>query len=146
MPFRSLASLAFTLALGCAASANAQSDQAVQKAAKVLAEATKAESYFRAMDKAQAIKLFQPVLKESSPRTTGRFVAAFVLACKGVDLKNNVQKVLQPSVDWKSGFNPEEVLKPSNGMAEHDLVMEDVPEALYLIYRIQHYQPALHDL
>jgi len=95
------------------------------------------------MTKATAIKAFRSMTKD--PRdSSSRVVAAFALAMKGVDVDSNLGRLIEPIKDAHDGKIDE--LTASRGLAENQILLEDVPNAIYLIYKTRHYPPALKAL
>jgi hypothetical protein len=95
------------------------------------------------ISKAMAVKEFSPMLKDS-PDSAGYVIAAFVLAMKGVDLDGNLARLVVPI---KDAHNEKiEELTATHGLAENQILLEDVPNAIYQIYKTQHYLPALKTL
>lgn len=96
-----------------------------------------------AISKAQAIKVFSPLLKD--PRdSSSRVVAAFALAMKGVDVDANLARMIEPIKDAHD--EKIEELEADRGLAENQILLEDIPNAIYLIYKTRHYDPALKTL
>ena len=120
----------------------AAAQSSFQKAANVLA----GEQPVKVLDsisKEQAIKEFTPLLKESQD-SASFVIAAFVLAMKGVDVDKNLARLVAPIKDSHDGKIDE--LTATHGLAENQVLLEDIPNAIYLIYRTRHYTPALKTL
>lgn len=100
--------------------------------------------YLKSVSRENAVRVLQPVLKTEPSNTSGYFLAAWVLACKGIELSSNTQRVLRPALIWKE--NSTRDFTPTHGLAPDAVLLEDVPQALFLIVKSQRYQPALRAL
>jgi len=96
-----------------------------------------------ALSKEAAIKEFTPILKDS-PDSGSFVVAAFVLAMKGVDVDANLARLVMPIKNSHDDMYEE--LKATRGLAENQILIEDIPNAIYTIYKTRKYGPALKTL
>jgi hypothetical protein len=114
----------------------------LQKAAAVLSEERPTET-LGLMSKQVAIKVFTPLLKAPSD-SSGYVVAAFALAMKGVDTDTNLARMMVPIKSHKD--EKLEELVASHGMAENQIMLADIPNGIYLVYKTRKYAPALKAL
>lgn len=84
------------------------------------------------------------LVKKSSINSAGYAVSAFALAVNGVDLEANLGRLAGPLKRAQEGKVTE--LEPTNGLAPGQVLLEDIPWALYLVYKARKYQPALEAL
>lgn len=95
------------------------------------------------MSKDDVAKDFSPYLKD--PQDSASFViAAFALAMKGVDVDANIGRLVMPIKDSHDGKIDE--LEANRGLAQNQILLEDIPNSIYLIYKTRHYTPALKTL
>lgn len=100
----------------------------------------KPESSIASLSKAIAIKDLSPRLKDS-PDSSSFVVAAFALAMKGVDIDVNLGRLVIPI---KSAHDEKiEELVAGGGLAENQIMLADIPNAIYLVYKTRKYMPAL---
>jgi len=93
--------------------------------------------------KAQAIKTFTPILKEST-NSAGFVIAAFALAMKGVDVDANLSRLVLPIKDAHD--EKIEELTATHGLAKNQILIEDIPNAIYAIYKSRQSTSALKTL
>ena len=132
-----------SVAIGFTALAgSAFAQTAFQAAASVFSGEQDAKALL-AISKASVVKDLNPFLKD--PRdSASRVVAAFALAMKGVDIDANLARMVEPIKDAHD--DKIEELSASRGLAENQVLLEDIPNAIYLIYKTRHYAPALKTL
>jgi hypothetical protein len=99
---------------------------------------------FKNISRQDAARLLTPIIAEQPSNTSGYFLASLLLACKGIDLRANTERVLKPALVWKENSTRE--FKSTNGLAPNAVLLEDVPRALFLIVKTQKYQPAVKAL
>jgi hypothetical protein len=123
-----------------ASSALAQSS--FQNAAALFSGERK-DNVFATMSNAQVVKEFSPMLKDSQD-SAGFVLGAFALAMKGVDIDTNIGRMVIPLKHVADDKLDE--LIPNRGFAENQVRYEDIPDAMFLIYKTRHYTPALKAL
>ena len=103
----------------------------------------KDDTYLQHMAKQDAAKLFGGFLKDTKPDTSGYLVASFALAMKGVDMDVNLIRIVGPLKDANGQI---ESIPASGGLSRDEILPEDIPTALYTLYKDRHYPPALKEL
>ena len=101
------------------------------------------DGFLQRMSKSEAEKTFGAALKATKADTSGFLVASFALAMRGVDMDANVSRICAPLKDAAGQI---ESIAPSGGLEKDQILPEDIPTALYEIYKVRHFQPALKAL
>ena len=101
------------------------------------------DAFLQRMPKQEAEMEFGRVLKAEKADTSAYLVASFALAMRGVDMDANVIRICGPLKDADGQI---ESIAPSGGLAKDQILPEDIPTALYEIYKVRHFQPALKAL
>ena len=132
-----LAALCVFLLFVCASKAQTP----IQKAAAVLSGEQPATAL--KLSTKDATAAFAPLLK-GSPNSSGFVVAAFALAMSGVDIDANIGRLIIPIKNARD--EKIEELTESNGLAENQIMLADIPNGIYMIYKTRKHLPALKAL
>ncbi len=100
-------------------------------------------TFLEQMSKTRAEKEFGTVLQTQKADSSSYLVASFALAMRGVDMDANVARICGP---LKHAAGQVESITPSGGLEKDQILPEDIPIALYEIYKVRHFQPALKAL
>jgi hypothetical protein len=136
----------FVLFIGCFVAGTIAFGQSVvdtplQAVAHFVTGQPRESGYLRSMSRADVVREFAPLIKSEPVDSTARIVAAFALAYKGVDVDQNLGRMMGPLRRFESGAIAE--LSPSTKLAGHEVLLEDIPNAVYRIYKARRYMPAL---
>lgn len=116
----------------------------LKRAAAVFNGERKEYAFLVSMPRQEAVAAFAPIQRSRYPDSAAYVVATFGLAMNGVEVPANVGRLVGPLKRFQDGKLAE--LMVSSGFAEGQVLLEDIPTALYRIYQARRSTEALQAL
>jgi hypothetical protein len=115
----------------------------LERAARIFNGDAPKDDLLMRFSKVEAQRDFQPILDSEKPETSAHIVAAFALAMKGIHMDENLARILAP---LKKTEGQLESIPASGGLAKDEILPEDIPTAVYTLYKARHDLSALKSL